>query len=409
VQSGGKQVLQAIISDVTNEEMMERQLHQAQKMEAVGTLAGGVAHEFNNLLMAIRGYSQLSIARDNLEPVVREHLTKISQTTRRAADLANTMLSFSRPETGQKEPVDLNQALLNMQGLLRGTLPPNIEQNMKLAPNLPLLMANANQLEQVFLNLAVNARDAMPDGGELNLSTKWLPADENFRARHNWATHDIYAQVTVADTGQGMDETVQSRIFEPFFSTKEPGKGTGLGLFVAYSIITNHGGGIEVASAPGMGTRFTIYLPADSGLKKEVVQSELMIDLPTGNGQHILVVDDEISLREITREALEDCGYKISEAGNGLEALELYKEKISQGEPFDLVLLDLAMPIMDGATCFNRLKIIDPSARVIITTGHAPKQAGLEKLTGQPYTVIKKPFDLANLLEQVGRAVEPLQ
>lgn len=409
LQSRGKQVLQAIVSDVTNEEMMERQLHQAQKMEAVGTLAGGVAHEFNNLLMAIRGYSQLLIARDNLEPMVREPLEKITQTTRRAADLANTMLSFSKPETGHKEPVDLNQALLNMQGLLQGTLPPNIEQKMELAADLPLLMANPNQLEQVLLNLAVNARDAMPAGGELTCSTKWLRADDSFRARHNWATEEIYAQVTVEDTGQGMDQEVQARIFEPFYSTKEPGKGTGLGLFVAYSIITNHGGGIEVESKPGMGTRFSIYLPADAGLAKKELLPKSLEQLPMGVGQRILVVDDESSLREITREALENFGYTISEAANGREALERYEENMRQGRRFDLVLLDLAMPIMDGASCFNRIISLDPSALVIITTGHAPNQAGLGDLISQPFAIINKPFDLANLLKQVSRAIHPFK
>lgn len=409
VQIQGEQVLQAIVSDVTNEELMERQLHQAQKMEAVGTLAGGVAHEFNNLLMAIRGYSQLLIARDNLEPLVREHLEKISQTTRRAADLANTMLSFSKPETGHKEPVDLNKALLNMQGLLQGTLPPNIEQNFALATDLPLLMANPNQLEQVFLNLAVNARDAMPVGGELSFTTKWLRADESFRARHNWASHDVYAQVIVQDTGQGMEEAVQARIFEPFFSTKEPGKGTGLGLFVAYSIVTKHGGGIEVESKPGTGTRFTIYLPADIELKKGEFQPKPVEEQPPkGAGQRILVVDDEAALREITREALESYGYEISEAANGRQALEIYEENMRQGRRFDLVLLDLAMPIMDGATCFNKLVALDQSASVIITTGHAHNQAGLEKLAGRPLDVIKKPFDLTSLLKKVNRAVHPL-
>jgi PAS domain S-box-containing protein len=409
VQSMGKQVMQAIISDVTNEEMMERQLHQAQKMEAVGTLAGGVAHEFNNLLMAIRGYSQLLIARGNLEPLVREPLEKISQTTRRAADLANTMLSFSRPETGHKEPVDLNQALLNLQGLLQGTLPPNIEQKMELASDLPLLMANPNQLEQVFLNLAVNARDAMPDGGKLTFSTKWLQADDSFKASRGWASQDVYVQVVVEDTGQGMGQTVQARIFEPFFSTKEPGKGTGLGLFVAYSIITKHGGGIEVESKPGMGTRFAIYLPADAGLEMETLQPKTLDELPMGAGQRILVVDDEASLREITREALENFGYEISEAANGAEAMEVYEKEMRQGGRFDLVLLDLAMPIMDGAACFNKLVSLDPSALVIITTGHAHDQAGLEKLGGTPFAVIKKPFDLANLLKKVHRAVHHFQ
>lgn len=404
-QNEGKTVYQGIVSDVTNEEMMERQLQQAQKMEAVGTLAGGVAHEFNNLLMAIRGYSQLLIARQDLDSAARDSLEKISQTTSRAADLANTMLSFSRPETGRKKPIDLNQAIQNVRGLLKGTLPPSIEQKVELASELPLLMANPNQLEQVFLNLAVNARDAMPSGGVLTLQTKWRKADQRFRATRNWATEDIYAEVVVTDNGQGMSEEVQARIFEPFYTTKETGKGTGLGLFVAYSIVTNHGGGIEVESSPGKGARFHIFLPADAELKPDEMGAKSSDEPPLGHGQRLLVVDDEASLREITREALEASGYQVVEAKNGREALDKYEEQMLDGREFDLVLLDLAMPVMDGAACFYKITSLNPRAKVIIATGQAHNTTGLENLPVHPAGIIKKPFDLSQLLKEVDRAL----
>jgi PAS domain S-box-containing protein len=405
VQSRGKQVLQGIINDVTNEELMERQLQQAQKMEAVGTLAGGVAHEFNNLLMAIRGYSQLLTARKNLDPTIRNSLDKISQTTGRAADLANTMLSFSKPETGEKKPIDLNLAIKNVQGLLKGTLPPNIEKKIELAPELPLLLANPNQLEQVFLNLAVNARDAMPSGGVLTFRTGWRRADAAFRATRNWATEDIYVEVVIEDNGKGMGEEVQARIFEPFYTTKEPGKGTGLGLFVTYSIVTNHGGGIEVQSQAGKGTSFHIYLPADDELKPDEFEHKPKDELPMGHGQRLLIVDDEAALREITREALEAYGYQVVEASNGREALEKYEEQMLGGRDFDLVLLDLAMPVMDGAACFYQLTSMNPEAKVIIATGQAHTSTGLEKLQVRPMGIIKKPFDLSELLKEVNRAL----
>ena len=405
VQGEGRQLLQGIVSDVTNEELMERQLRQAQKMEAVGTLAGGVAHEFNNLLMAIRGYSQLLSAHQKLEPAMRNSLEKISQTTRRAADLADTMLSFSKPETGQKKPVDLNQVLRSVQGLLRGTLPPSIEQRIELAPGLPLLMANPNQLEQVLLNLAVNARDAMPSGGLLTLRTAWKRADDRFRASRSWATEELYAEAVVEDSGHGLSRAEQARVFEPFYTTKEAGKGTGLGLFVAYSIITNHGGGIEVESAPGQGARFKIYLPADPELRPGEPQPKAAEELVSGQGQHILVVDDEASLREITHEALEAYGYQVEEARNGREALQKYEASLRLGREFDLVLLDLAMPVMDGAVCFQRLMHLNPAVKVIIATGHATSNPGLDNLAANPMAIIKKPFDLAELLKEVDRAL----
>ncbi|KMY68689.1 hypothetical protein AAU61_03470 [Desulfocarbo indianensis] len=406
VSSGGQQALQGVVRDVTNEELMERQLQQAQKMEAVGTLAGGVAHEFNNLLMAIRGYSQLLTRRPDLEPEMRGHLEKIAQTTERAADLTQTMLSFSRPETGRKEPVDLNETMRNVQKLLLRTLPPNIEQRLELTPHLPLLKANPNQLEQVLLNLAVNARDAMPQGGTLTLRTAWRRADEAFRATHNWAREDEYGVLVVEDNGQGMGRSVQARVFEPFYTTKEPGKGTGLGLFVAYSLITNHGGGLEVISAPGAGTAFRVYLPAEPVTAEAPAPPREPPTPALGRGERILVVDDEAYLRDITRQALETYNYQVSEAANGSEALERYQAGLDTDAAFALVLMDMAMPVMDGATCFNRILALDPAAKMIITTGHVHSNAGLEQLAAQPAGMIRKPFDLSDLLKEVRQALD---
>jgi len=406
VSSGGRHALQGIVRDVTNEELMERQLQQAQKMEAVGTLAGGVAHEFNNLLMAIRGYSQLATSRPDLEPEVRGHLEKIAQTAERAADLTQTMLSFSRPETGRKEPVDLNETMRNVRKLLLRTLPPNIEQRLELTPRLPLLKANPNQLEQVLLNLAVNARDAMPHGGRLTLRTAWRRADEAFRATHSWATEEEYGVLAVEDNGQGMARSVQARVFEPFYTTKEPGKGSGLGLFVAYSIIANHGGGLEVISAPRAGAAFRVYLPAEPGQGETPAPPPEPPTPALGRGERILVVDDEASLRDIARQALESFNYRVGEAANGREALGLYRDNLGTDSAFALVLMDMAMPVMDGAACFNRILALDPGAKVIITTGHLHSNACLEQLSAKPAGLIRKPFDLSDLLKEIRQALD---
>ncbi|MBU4606811.1 MAG: PAS domain S-box protein, partial [Proteobacteria bacterium] len=301
----GKQALQGIVRDVTEREHLERQLQHAQKMEALGTLAGGVAHEFNNILMTFRGYIQILQMRAGLDPEVGRALEKMNQSTRRAGALTQKMLTFSRMEAGEKVPVQVNQVIKDMESLLRQTFPPGIRINLDLAQDLPVVLANPNQIEQVLVNLALNARDAMEDHGNLSLTTRLAALNQEFCLAHPWAKPGPYVRVQVADDGPGIPPEVLERIFEPFFTTKEPGKGTGLGLSVAYSLIKSHGGGILAVNRPQGGGAFRIFLPVSEGVSLDSSRDFSRETTPKGSGQRLLVVDDEEAVRDICRQALE--------------------------------------------------------------------------------------------------------
>jgi CheY-like chemotaxis protein len=259
----------------------------------------------------------------------------------------------------------------------------------------------------VLLNLAVNARDAMPGGGSLRLSVDPLATTPEFARTHAWARHQRYVRIQAQDSGQGMPEEVQQHIFEPFYTTKEPGKGTGLGLSVVYSIIQNHEGGLVVESRPGRGTSFIFYLPlAEENQNGQARQADEEPPLQ-GRGQQLLVVDDEISLREISSQALKSFGYRVRLAGDGMEALGAYRLAKEMGEPFDLVILDLAMPVMGGKECLERILAFDPGAKVIIATGQADDDPEMGALAGRAAGLLRKPFNLVALIRQVGEALAP--
>jgi CheY-like chemotaxis protein len=265
--------------------------------------------------------------------------------------------------------------------------------------------ADRNQMEQVLLNLAVNARDAMPQGGLLSFRARQVELDHAFCHTHPWAEPGVWLELEVADTGEGMTPEVRERIFEPFFTTKEPGVGTGLGLAVAYSLITSHGGGILVHSRPGQGTRFRIYLPVSQHSPMPAATPRPHQAPPRGKGQSVLVVDDEAAVREICRQALSMHGYNVSEAAEGRMALELYRWAMQQGRPYDLVILDLAMPVMDGRQCLQELLKLDPNLRVIIATGHGYDDRKMDDLIRRAAGVLSKPFDLQSLLTEVARVL----
>ncbi len=401
----GQPALQGILRDVTEKEILERQLQHAQKMEALGTLAGGVAHEFNNILMTFRGYIQLLQMRPDLGSEVQQSLLKMEKSTRRAGELTQKMLTFSRLESGEKVPVQINRVINDAEGLLRQTFPPSIALNFDLAPELPLVLANPNHLEQVLVNLALNARDAMPGGGNLHIVTRQTMLNAEFVSAHPWAKEGPYVTVRVADDGPGIPPAELERIFEPFYTTKEPGRGTGLGLAVAYSMIKNHGGGIVAANRPDGGGQFEIYLPVNESMPPLPRQSPVQEPAPQGGGQRILVVDDEEAVRDICRQALEAFGYEVGLAGDGAEALRLYEQAGRDGQPFELVLLDLAMPRMDGLACARALLEMDPEARIVIATGHGGDRYQVADLYPQAKGVLQKPFDLNTLLRQVSRVL----
>jgi PAS domain S-box-containing protein len=395
-----------LLKDITGQMELEAQLRHAQKMEAVGTLAGGVAHEFNNALMAIRGYVQLLGLSAQTGANSSELLAKIDQSCQRAADLTGKMLTFTRLEAGEKAAVDLNQVAEGVWEVIRQTVPPHIELRLKLEPGLPPVLGNAQQLEQVILNLVLNARDATHTGGEITLASGRVEFDAEAVESKPWARPGAYLTLEVSDTGEGMSPEVAARVFDPFFTTKEPGRGTGLGLAVAYSILKGHGGHIQAQSVPGLGSRFTVYLPLGQTPAPKAMDEAPAEEPPTGRGETILVVDDEPQLREIASEMLRAFGYRAEAAANGLEALEAYQDALGRGRPPALVLLDLAMPVMDGHECLGRLALLHPEAKVLVTTGHGGNQGEDGFPCQNARGVLRKPYNLMQLLSQVRRVLD---
>lgn len=397
------------IEDITEREELQKHLQHAQKMQAVGTLAAGMAHEFNNILAAIQGYAQLMGFNVAPGDPNENYLKEIEASCQRAAGLIRKMLAFSRMDQSEKLPVKVNQVVEGVAQMLRQTLPPKIRIILDLQPGLPFISGEYAHLEQVVLNLCLNAKDALPDGGEIKLCTSLCSLEENFCRSHPWAKPGTYVKLEVQDNGAGIDPEILDRIFEPFFTTKEPGKGTGLGLTIAYSIVKSHNGYI-VAESPvprGNGTRFTVFLPvlqaqdAEPGLERTHRE-----ELPRGMGERILLVDDESQLLEIGKKILSSYNYRVDTASDGLEGLTMYAKALEQQDPYLLVILDMAMPVMDGREFLSRTLEMDPGGKVLVSTGAALPQdtAGfeLQGIVG----VLEKPFELKSLLKRVREALE---
>jgi signal transduction histidine kinase/pSer/pThr/pTyr-binding forkhead associated (FHA) protein/ActR/RegA family two-component response regulator len=398
------------LQDITEREQLQRQLQQAQKMQAIGTLAGGVAHEFNNILAAIQGYTQLIGMRVGEESPLREYVHEVGNSCQRAAGLVRKILTFSRMDASERVLVKPNQMVEDVTKLLRQTLPPDIAIDLDLQAGLPFVSAEPAQIEQLLLNLGVNARDAMPQGGTLAVRTRLLRVDEPFSRSNLWATCASYVEVVMEDTGMGMPPEVLIRAFEPFFTTKDPGKGTGLGLSIAYSIAKSHGGHIEAQSPVvqgGGGSRLRVYLPVAGGEQDSVGSPSLgVLEGPTcRQGERILVVDDEARIREIARDALEQCGYRVVLASDGQEGLRLYREAAAKSDGFSLVILDLAMPVKGGEWCMARILELDPGAAVLVATGYGEAHMDSTLVREKARGILPKPFDLHHLLREVRGAL----
>lgn len=404
----GRLAAQGILRDVTEIEHLERQLQHSQKMEAVGTLANGVAHEFNNILMAIRGYSQMLGAGVEGNPRLERPLMKINENVERAADLTGKLLTFSRLEIGERAALNLNDLIITVTDLFRQTTPSSIEIVTELEPGLPVVLASRVQLEQVFLNMAINSRDVMPNGGRITFRTHLCKLDEIFAQANPWARPGRYVEVEISDTGPGIPSSVLEHIFEPFYTTKAPGYGSGLGLSVTYSMIKNHNGYILAESPPGQGARFRIFLPAgQSALSIELTQPPTP-ELPVGQGQTILVVDDEEAVRDLCRSTLNTFGYRVVVASNGGEALRLFREAMDAQKPFDLVILDYVMPAMDGGQVAEHLLEMDPQAKVIMVSGQLPvDQFRFTNLGARLVGALEKPFSIQTLITEVARLLLP--
>ena len=376
--------------DITERKRLEEELRQSQKMESLGEIAGGIAHDFNNLLAIINGYAELTTLHPNDPKLFQKSLREIKRASQRATGLVRQILTFSRKAQVNFAAVDTNQLIRDLTALLSETFPRKVAFNIALCDGLPMLMADQNQLQQVALNLFVNARDAMPEGGTISVTTSMVPGKE---LAYSSADHErSYVSLVVSDTGLGMSPEVKARIFEPFFTTKLGSGGTGLGLAVVYGIIASHHGFIEVESAPGAGSSFKILLPAGGAGAVTTAPSELSA-FPDGT-ESLLIVDDEDALRHILRTAFTRKGYRVISASNGLEAIEILDDP---SHSVDAVLLDINMPGASGVDVIKSIKMNRPDLPVLVLSGHvgAETRNTLEQL-GQT-DVVTKPYRLDEL------------
>ncbi|NIQ39845.1 MAG: PAS domain S-box protein [Proteobacteria bacterium] len=396
----GELSILVIVTDITENKRLEAQLLWSQKMETVGRLAGGVAHDFNNMLTTIRGCAEIGMAKlDDTHPLHND-LHEIIRAADRAASLTRRLLAFSRRQMTEPKVIDLNHVLLDMDPMLRRLIGEDIELVTLPGEDLGRTEIDPGQIQQVIVNLSVNARDAMPDGGKLTIETGNVTFDREYAKRHVGATPGDYVMLAVADTGIGMTEEVQAHLFEPFFTTKETGRGTGLGLATCYGIVKQVGGNIWVDSKPNVGTRFKIYLPRVDGEPEGPPerQAEGSGELPRGT-ETILLVEDESSVRRVTARTLRELGYSVLETENGEEALRIARE---YGKKLiHLMLTDIVMPQMGGKELADRMKTKRPGIKVLFFSGYTGE--GVADSTGlfSGMNLLHKPFSSATLAYKV--------
>ncbi|MGD8970629.1 MAG: ATP-binding protein [Desulfobacterales bacterium] len=392
-------------TDISDRKKMEEagrwlnaQLQQAQKMEAIGILAGGVAHDFNNLLQAISGYTQLLLMNKPADHPDVEMLNAIEKASVRAGSLTQQLLAFSRRVESRLQPTNLNTLIRLVKKILDRTLPKMIHIRLALAENLSEIAADDVQIEQVLMNLALNARQAMPDGGQLTFATRNVFIDLAGCAAHPDLPTGEYVHLSVTDTGSGMDDKIQQHIFEPFYSTRGVGEGSGLGLSMVYGIVKNHGGSIECTSDEGRGTEFNMYFPVpaaetSAGAQRTDKKGELL-----GGDETVLIVDDDPALVTLGQQVLELYGYHALTAESGEAALAAYQ---AHGECIDLVVLDLNMPGMGGEKCLAEMVRLKRDIKLILTSGHPPDGNLCETIAAAGCEFIGKPYPLDALLRKV--------
>jgi PAS domain S-box-containing protein len=391
----------SIVRDVTDVRRLERKLRHSQKMEAVGTLAGGIAHDVNNLLQVMLGQADMLLRRGALDEKSTRSVGAIRQSALNGADLVRRILAFSRETEAEMTPVNLSEEVLRIQRLLQRTISRMINIEMNLEDGLWLISADPSQLEQVILNLAVNAKDAMPDGGRLVFETRNETLREEYSRLHPEVKPGKYVLMTVHDSGQGIDKETLDRIFEPFFTTKQPGEGTGLGLSMVFGMVKSHGGHISCYSEVGVGTTFRIYFPvAELDLPTAVADT---MEMAAGGTETLLLVDDEEPVRTLGAEMLELAGYTVLTAASGREALETYGQHKNE---ISLVILDLVMPEMGGKRCLGELLGIDPEAKVLIASGFSAEGPTKNALESGATGFIGKPFDLKRILLAVRKSLD---
>ena len=395
--------LAAVCRDLTQIKATEEHLRQTQKMEAVGKLAGGIAHDFNNLLTAINGYSDLAMSR--VEPgELHEFLQEIRKSGERAAVLTRQLLAYSRKQLLTPKLIGLNSILHNLESMLKRLIGEDINLRTRLAADLGQVKVDPGQVEQILLNLVFNARDAMPEGGVLEIGTENIYLDDSSDAMHMNARPGAYAMLEVRDSGVGMDEGILSQIFEPFFTTKEIGKGTGLGLSSVYGIVKQSGGNISVWSRPGEGAAFRIYFPIVEEESK--TQATLPVSVPPETKrrrERILLVEDEVPVRQFIRTVLTGQGYEVVEAENGRRALDLTGDSAST---FELLLTDVVMPEMSGTRLAQVFQGRYPEAKILFMSGYADEHLSQSGREVERDRFLQKPFTADQLL---GKLIEVLE
>jgi two-component system cell cycle sensor histidine kinase/response regulator CckA len=389
----------AMATDITERRALEKQNRELQKFEAIGQLAGGIAHDFNNVIGAMLGWAELGLEKTPADSPVRRHFEVIRDQARRGAGLTRQLLAFARRQILEKKLTSLNQCVVDVTTLLEKTIGEHIEIRTQLAADLPSVNADPAQLEQVLLNLCINARDAMPGGGRLVIETSNAEFDADYSRHYPYVQPGRYVQLAVSDTGTGMDAATRDRIFEPFFTTKEMGRGTGLGLATVYGIVKQHGGFIHVDSEPGQGSAFRVYLPAAEGAPERAEHAAA--EEVRGGTETILLVEDHDSQRSAACEALQQLGYRVLAAGDGEEALRLFA---AHGAQIAAAVLDVVLPKLSGPEICARLFENRPGLPVIFSTGYAADLERLGEFAARGLPILQKPYSpraLARLLREV--------
>ena len=388
-----------INTDITERRKIEQQLLRAQRMESIGTLAGGIAHDLNNILSPILMSIQMLQMKAQDESS-RQWLQMLQSNAERGADMVRQVLSFARGVEGERVAVQPKHLIKDVVGILKDTLPKSISIRFDVPPDLWLVSADATQVHQVLMNLCVNARDAMPQGGEMSIRAENVTLDDSYARMHLEAQPGRYVLVTVADTGVGIPPEVLGRIFEPFFTTKEVGKGTGLGLSTALTIVRSHGGFVNVYSEPRRGTQFAVYMPAIESAAEAAPR--MQSDLPLGQGELVLVVDDEESIRQITKGTLETFGYRVVTAEDGAEAVALYAQNRDE---VACVITDMMMPFMDGPATIRALQKMNPRVKIIAASGLGGQDKAAEAASAGVQLFLPKPYTAEKLLKSLARII----
>ncbi|MEL0083633.1 MAG: PAS domain S-box protein, partial [Gammaproteobacteria bacterium] len=393
--AGHEDLLRVTAVDITERRRLEEQLQQAQKMETVGQLAGGIAHDFNNLLQGILGFSDLLLESPESSEKQRRQLRHIHEAATRAATLTNQLLAFGRRQVLDKKNININQLISNdIEGIKR-VLGSHIELDFIPGSQISSIHSDPTQLQQILLNLYLNARDAMPDGGLLTVETENVLITGEYCRTHPWAKQGRYVLISVSDNGVGMDKNILQQIFEPFFTTKGD-SGSGLGLAMVFGIIKQHDGMIQAYSEPGLGTTFKIYLPQSERPASTI--GPKISPTVAGGGETILIAEDDPAIRDLVKTILERVGYQTIEAENGDQAVEQYRQ---QQEKIDLVLLDVIMPRLGGKQAYEKIRAIDPDARCLFTSGYSNNGVHTDFVLSHGLQLIQKPFTPSDLLRQI--------